>query len=356
MKTKILWLNINDFSHLNKIKEWEKVKLFPIFLNGNSDLWLEGLTKLGYPYYGGMMRLEWFEEQLSRFSSLILIGDEEFLNRMNPDLFELMPEWEMDNERTEPYSFLEDLQPLKDVIIRLLGPGGCSYDRKQTHRSLRRNLIEETYEVLEAIEEENYELLKEELGDLLLQIVFHAQLAEESGHFDLKQVVEEINQKLVRRHPHVFGEERSLNSAAALASWEEIKSQEKGKRERRILDGIPMGLPALLEALKMQEKASKVGFDWSHLDDVWKKWQEEKQELEEANSMDEQEDELGDLFFVLVNVSRFLKINPELALAKANRKFLSRFNQVEAFITKGARGWDEYSLEELEALWVQAKK
>lgn len=251
-----------------------------------------------------------------------------------------------------------DLQPVVDVMHTLRSPGGCPWDILQTHKSLRRNIIEEVYEVLEAIELEDEKLLCEELGDLLLQIVFHARMAEEAGSFSMQDVIDGITQKLIRRHPHIFGDVQVSDAGAVLQNWEEIKKREKPERTSA-LDGVPRGLPALMSAEKLQKKAGKVGFDWEDIAPVWDKVREELNELHEAvreASPEHIAEELGDTLFAIVNLSRFLKADPELALMAANRKFQQRFSHVEQCVKASGKSWEAYTLEELDAFWNEAKE
>ena len=234
----------------------------------------------------------------------------------------------------------------------------CPWDRQQTHASLRRHLIEETYEVVEAIDEVSadpaaYPHLEEELGDLLFQVVFHATLAAEAGEFTLADVARGVHDKLVRRHPHVFGEVEAATAGEVAANWEEIKRAEKGRT--RVLDGIPAALPSLLYAWKVQRKAAAVGFDWPTAEGPRAKVVEELDELDGAGSEPEREDELGDLLFAVVNLARHLEVDPETALRAASAKFRRRFEQVEA--AAAARGLDlaELDLAALDALWDEAK-
>ena len=251
-----------------------------------------------------------------------------------------------------------DLSPLVDLMKILRAPGGCPWDIKQTHKSLRRNLIEEVYEVLEAIDLEDSELLCEELGDLLLQVVFHARMAEESGTFSMQDVVDGITAKLIRRHPHIFGDVQAADAGAVMLNWEAIKKREKPERTSA-LDGVPKGLPALMSAEKLQKKASKVGFDWQDILPVWAKVTEELEELQEAVTRQEPSailEELGDVLFSLVNLARFLSVDPELALMKTNRKFTSRFSYVEQRVKLSGRNWNDFQLAELDRFWEEAKK
>ena len=250
-----------------------------------------------------------------------------------------------------------DLSPLTDIMKTLRSPGGCPWDLAQTHKSLRRNIIEEAYEVLEAIELEDEELLCEELGDLLLQVVFHARMAEEAHSFSMQDVIDGVTKKLVRRHPHIFGDVQAEDAGAALLSWEAMKRKEKPERTS-VLDGVPQGLPALMSAEKLQKKAAKVGFDWQSAAPVWEKLDEELQELREAvqeNDAAHISEELGDVLFTVVNLARFLRTDPELSLMHTNCKFMHRFTHVEERVKASGREWESFSLEELDALWNEAK-
>lgn len=250
-----------------------------------------------------------------------------------------------------------DLSPLEDVIKTLRSPGGCPWDIVQTHKSLRRNLIEEVYEVIEAIDLEDKDLLCEELGDLLMQIVFHARMAEEANLFSMQDVINGITEKLIRRHPHVFGDINVKDADEVLTNWEAIKRAEK-KDRKSVLDGVPKDLPSLMSAYKLQHKAAKVGFDWPDIDPVWDKLREEVEELEEATvdaTPERIEEELGDVLFTIVNLARFLKIDPEIALTKANRKFKHRFSYIENKVKEKQQKWEQLSLLDLDDLWQEAK-
>ncbi len=247
---------------------------------------------------------------------------------------------------------------LVELMRRLRAPGGCPWDAEQTHESLKRYLIEEAYEVIEAIDKNDPEHLKEELGDLLLQPVFHAAIAEEAGSFTIDEVLETINEKLIRRHPHVFGEELVKTAEEQVANWERIKKGEKGEERKSALAGIPPHMPALMKAQKITEKAARVGFDWEHVDQVFAKVQEELHELEEAMVAGDQmrtEAELGDLLFAIVNLGRFLSVNPEEALGKTISRFTQRFAHIEETLKSGGREMKDASLEEMELLWEEAK-
>ena len=251
-----------------------------------------------------------------------------------------------------------DIQPLVDVMRTLREPGGCPWDREQTHASIRSNMIEEVYEYLEAVDAEDTEGMREELGDILMQIVFHARMAEEAGRFDLQDVIDEVVDKLIRRHPHVFGETKVTGSDEVLVNWEAIKKTEKTER-KHVLDGVTQGLPALLRAYKLQSKAAKVGFDWPDVKGVWDKGQEELAELQEALASGDRaaaENELGDVLFALVNYARHQKIEPEVALNGTNNRFAKRFAHVESCVEASGKAWQDFSLDELDQFWDEAKR
>lgn len=262
----------------------------------------------------------------------------------------------------------EQFEALVSLQERLRAPGGCPWDRQQTHETLRTYLLEEAYEVLEAIDNGNPSELSEELGDLLLQVVFHAELAREAGRFDISSVIQNIHHKLVRRHPHVFGEVRADSAEQVVGFWEELKAGEKraesgpaaaSQLPPSALDGVPRGLPALVEAHQLTRRAARVGFDWQTVEGIFDKLDEEAGELRAALREGEAsrlEEELGDLLFVLVNLSRHLKIDPEVALLHANRKFKSRFQDMESFAQDNGQSLADLSLEELELLWEAAKE
>jgi tetrapyrrole methylase family protein/MazG family protein len=245
------------------------------------------------------------------------------------------------------------------IMKRLRGPGGCPWDAEQTHESLTRYLLEETYEVIEAIEAKSSEHIKEELGDLLLQPVFHAAIAEEAGTFTMNDIITTLCDKLVRRHPHVFGDLQIADSAAQIENWEQIKKTEKGTERASALSGVPPHLPALLKAQKITEKASRVGFDWEHVDQVMAKVLEELHEFEEAMAAGDNEHmeaELGDLLFAIVNLGRFLSINPEEALRKTITRFQSRFQYVEDSLHDRGQQMNVTPLAEMDRLWEEAKQ
>jgi len=244
------------------------------------------------------------------------------------------------------------------IMRRLRAPGGCPWDAEQSHESLKRYLLEEAYEVIEAIDTGSDKLLKEELGDLLLQPVFHAAIAEERGAFTMDDILATLADKLIRRHPHVFGDQEIKDSEAQIANWEKIKKAEKGEERRSALSGIPPHLPALMKAQKITEKASRVGFDWEHVDQVMAKVLEELHEFEEAlaqGRQDRMEAELGDLLFAIVNLGRFLSLDPEEALRKTITRFQSRFSHIEEQLHIRGRHLQDASLDEMEELWIEAK-
>ena len=248
-----------------------------------------------------------------------------------------------------------EFERLKDIMKQLRAK--CPWDRKQTHASLRPYLIEEAYETLEAIDRGDPDELREELGDLLLQIVFHATLAEERGAFTMDDVVRTINDKMVSRHPHVFGDAKFETAEEVVGQWEERKKEE-GKLRESILEGIPESMPALLRAQRLQSRAAKAGFDWEHVKDVLDKVEEEFGEFREAlheRDEDRVEDELGDILFALVNVSRFTGINAENALRRTIAKFIKRFRHIEMRASEEGRELRDMSLEEMEQHWQESK-
>ena len=248
---------------------------------------------------------------------------------------------------------------LTEIVDTLMGENGCPWDKVQTRESLKPYLVEEAYETLEALDNNNPEEIKEELGDLLYQVLFHAKISENKNEFNITDVVESISHKMVHRHPHVFKEENLETPEEVVTQWEEIKSKEKGKANREsVLDGIPPHLPGLLRAQKLQKKAAKQGFDWDIIDDVFNKLDEEVAEFKEAVLSGKETDmtaELGDIIFVLVNIAKFKKIDAEEALRATNNKFIKRFQYIEAEVTKRGKTLKETSLEELEKYWQEAK-
>lgn len=252
-----------------------------------------------------------------------------------------------------------DFNDLLDIMSKLRGENGCPWDREQTHESLRIYMIEETYEVLEALDAGDPGKFCNELGDLLLQIVFHAQIAREHGEFDIGDVTTEICRKLISRHAHIFGGARADTPEQVVESWEAIKKKEKQlKSQTGVLKDVPSNLPALMRSYKVQQKAAQVGFDWDNTEDVFAKVDEEIQELRDvykSKNVERITDELGDAIFALVNLSRFLKVQPELALTGTVNKFIRRFEYIEQQSTKAGKKLDDMSLAEMDELWNEAK-
>jgi tetrapyrrole methylase family protein/MazG family protein len=256
-----------------------------------------------------------------------------------------------------PESELGEFQTLMDIVERLRAPGGCPWDREQTHQSLKRNLVEEAYEVLEAIDEGEPHLLAEELGDLLVQVAFHADIAREAGEFQLTDVLASVNRKLVRRHPHVFGDVSVADAREVERNWERIKEEErqqKGQRKSSV-DGIPKDLPALTYAQLMQDRVARVGFEWEDISGVLDKIVEEVEEFRRASTDGEKVHELGDLFLAMVNLSRWLNIQAEDALRQANRRFQQRYTTMEELAQERGQDFARLPLDEKEALWQEAK-
>ncbi len=244
------------------------------------------------------------------------------------------------------------------IVEKLRGPEGCPWDREQTGDSLKPFLIEELYELLEALDENDPEGIKEELGDLLFQIVLHCQLSKEQGIFDINDVIENIARKMVRRHPHVFGNNKELKKSGDVLTWWEEHKRKEGKKQESVIDGVPKALPALLRSHKLQIKASRVGFDWENIEDVFKKLDEEMREFKNAldrKNHNEIEDELGDIFFVLVRISNFVGVNPEDALRKTISKFIHRFRYMETKASGQGKRLSDMTLAEMDILWNEAK-
>ena len=258
---------------------------------------------------------------------------------------------------------------LAALMARLRAPGGCPWDREQTHSTLRTYLIEESYEVLDALDSHDDSKFAEELGDLLLQVLFHAQIAAEQRRFSINDVIREIHDKMIRRHPHVFGKVNAKTSAEVLRNWELLKKEERRaksddpvetKAAHSLLDGVPHTIPALLEAFQLTRKAARIGFDWPNVEGVFEKLREESTELREVlhkkESPDRIESELGDILFVAVNLSRFLNVDPEIALHKASAKFSRRFREMERIAREQGTTLSEIPRSQLESLWDQSKQ
>lgn len=266
----------------------------------------------------------------------------------------------------------EWLEKLAAVQARLRSPDGCPWDREQTHASLRTYLIEEAYEVLEALESGDDGKFAEEMGDLLLQIVFHSQIAKEEGRFDVSDVIREVHDKMVRRHPHVFGDKRAKDSAEVLKNWEQLKKEERaaaGKkssdaaknREKTasLLDGVSRALPAALEGFQLTRRAARIGFDWENVEGVFEKLNEEGRELREAlnaKNSGRTEEEMGDLLFAAVNLARYLHVDPEIALKKANAKFSARFRTMEELAARSGQALTDVPRGRMEEYWDAAKR
>ncbi len=256
------------------------------------------------------------------------------------------------------YKDAYDVGDLREIVKILRAPGGCPWDAEQTHTSIRRNFLEEAYEAVEAIDEDSPEHLKEELGDVLLQVMMHARMEEEAGRFDLDGVADGICKKLIYRHPHVFGDVQVSDTGEVLSNWEALKRKEKGQAtDTDALAAVARSLPALWRAEKVQKKARKAGFDWPDVSGALDKLSEELEELKTAVAEGSNiQEELGDLLFAAVNVSRFVHADPEEALTQATDKFISRFRKVEAMAREEGRTLEEMTLAELDALWDRAKQ
>lgn len=243
---------------------------------------------------------------------------------------------------------------LREVIATLRGPSGCDWDKAQTHETLRDYVIEEVYELIDAINDEDDEGIIEELGDILLQVMLHSQIGEDAGYFSIDDVIRTLTQKMIHRHPHVFGQREKKHK-----SWDELKLEERENKPSSILEGIPHHLPSLATAVKLQKKAANVGFDWDDVHDIWCKLYEELEEVKEAiqtKDMMAIEEEFGDVLFVLANLTRFYKVNPELALHQGNKKFIRRFQFIEKQLKIQGKDINQVSLEEMDMIWNQAKE
>jgi tetrapyrrole methylase family protein / MazG family protein len=251
----------------------------------------------------------------------------------------------------------EKFQRLVEIMARLRAPGGCPWDREQTFDSIKPYTLEETYEVMDAIDRRDWRGLAEELGDFILQAVFYAQMAEEEKLFAIGDALDAINEKLVRRHPHIFGSETAETPGDVMRIWGEVKASEKKDKDKdaSLLSGVPRALPALVEAQQIASRAAGVGFDWENREQVIEKLHEELREFENAPP-EEQEGELGDLLFVLVNIARFAKVDPEQALRKTNTKFRQRFGYIEQKLAERGRRLTESNIGEMEELWQEAKR
>ncbi len=256
----------------------------------------------------------------------------------------------------------EKFEQLVSIMARLRAPGGCPWDREQTFDTIKPFLLEETYEVMDAIDAKQWPDLAEELGDLLLQVVFFSEMAEEAGHFNIEAPIDAINAKLIRRHPHVFADEVARTEGDVRKLWGEIKAgekKEKGAAPSGLLDSVPRAVPALVEAQQIASRAAGQGFDWPNIREVLAKLDEERQEFErvmDSGPHDHVEDEIGDLLFVIVNLARFVKVDPEQALRRTNAKFRKRFAHVEQGLAARGKQLKESSIDEMEELWQEAKR
>jgi len=260
---------------------------------------------------------------------------------------------------TEETVLYKDFNKLRAIIAELRGPNGCPWDLKQTHESLKKYLIEESYEVIEAIQEKDIDHLIEELGDVLLQVLLHAQIGEDDGYFSIDDVIEGLSAKMVRRHPHVFGDRIAETAEDVVKNWQEIKQEEKGEQITSILGEVGTSLPTILRSFELQKKAAKVGFDWPDVSGAWEKLKEEigefEQEIKDSNT-EQAVKEFGDILFALVNIARFYDINPDEALFMTNQKFIRRFQYIEEKVEASGKPFTDYRLEELDRFWEEAKK
>lgn len=247
---------------------------------------------------------------------------------------------------------------LREIIAVLRGPNGCPWDKKQTHESLKKYLIEEAYELIEAIDEDDIDHIIEELGDVLLQVLLHAQIGEDEGFFSIEDIIQGLSEKMIRRHPHVFGEVEAENVDEVLQNWQSIKDEEKGEKPASLLDGIPASYPQLLKAEALQKKAAKVGFDWEEVSSIWDKVREEIKEfeIETENNNENMISEFGDILFAFVNIARYYQINPEEALNRTNNKFYHRFLYIEEKVRESGKDISSFSVDQLDAFWNEAKK
>ncbi len=251
-----------------------------------------------------------------------------------------------------------DIGKLVNIVAKLRSPQGCPWDKEQTRETIKPFLIEEFYELIDALDGNDLDNVKEELGDLLFQIVFQSQLSKEEGRFDINDVIEGVTEKMIRRHPHVFGDKKLETSGDVAEWWEEHKKKE-AKNHESVLDNVPKSLPAMLRAHKIQLKATKVGFDWERIEDVFAKLEEEIREFKDAlykKDQTEIEDELGDIFFVLIRISNFINVNPEDALRKTIEKFIQRFRHIEIQSSQQGKKLSEMTLAEMNVLWNEAKE
>ena len=349
---------------------------FSLALTIVDGLALSGLLTPSFPPTQAVLITQITSREMASEIKLTLMANypDEFEVRLvhaagtNSEKIENIALWELDHSpHIGPLSSLyipareagRSLEDFQEIIARLRAPDGCPWDKEQTHLSLRPYLLEETYEVLEALDNEDAEHLKEELGDLLLQIVLHTQIAIEDADFDMTDVLNGISQKLIRRHPHVFGSVHANTSAQVVKNWEQIKSEERktngDAKPKGMLDGIPNALPALVQADQIQDRAKRVGFDWKSFEPVVDKVREELGELLDAKTNQERQGESGDLLFACVNVIRWLNVDPEMALRETNTRFRRRFAYIEAKAAEQGKTLQELGFEAMDALWNEAK-
>ncbi|MER2006929.1 MAG: nucleoside triphosphate pyrophosphohydrolase [Psychrobacillus sp.] len=291
-------------------------------------------------------------------------SSEEVLKKV--PLFELDREMELNNLTTlyvppihEKESRVKEWQTLREVVAQLRGPNGCPWDKEQTHTTLKKYAVEEVYELLQAIDEEDDDHIVEELGDVLLQVFLHAQIGEDNGYFSLEDVLASITEKMIRRHPHVFGDVEANSTEQVLSNWQEIKEKEGKKTSKSLLEDELRTESSLLTSFNYQKRAAKVGFDWPEVSGAWDKFEEELQEWKAelvSNDKQAQTDELGDLLFTVVNLARFYGLSPELAMMQANQKFKRRFEYIERCVQQNRGSFEDYNLEELDQFWKDAKK
>ncbi len=291
-------------------------------------------------------------------------SSEEVLNTV--PLYELDQEVEINNLTTiyvppvtSDEEALKDWATFRKIVATLRGPNGCPWDKEQTHESLKKYLLEEAHEFLAAVDEEDDFGMVEELGDILLQVFLHAQIGEDNGYFNLEEVLASVSEKMIRRHPHVFGDISVNSSEEVVTNWDAIKQQEKGKQEGSILKGEYRASSSLQTSFNYQKKAAKVGFDWPNAEDVWAKFEEEWKEFREEiqnGSEKTRTDEFGDVLFTLVNIARFYKISPEEAMIHANKKFASRFKFIEQKVKESGKSFSDFTLEQLDKFWDAAKE
>jgi tetrapyrrole methylase family protein/MazG family protein len=325
-------------------------------VNPSQHVWIQSINS------GDLGKLKILLSRIYPGKTEIVIVEED--SKINKTSIEMLEDFKT-AQRTlriliPPISEETSFEGFEELVAHLRAPNGCPWDREQTHASLRTHLLEETYEALDALDKNNMDDLKEELGDLLLQIVLHAEIATESDEFLMGDILQGIHQKIVRRHPHVFGDAKINEVDGVLRNWERLKETERddanGKGKKGILDGVPLGLPSLTQAQEYQDRAARVGFDWKEIDPVLAKVHEELAEVKEAKTEKEKAEELGDLLFAVVNLVRWYKVDAESALRNTNRKFATRFRQIETEAKKNHRKLADMTLEEMDVIWEQTKK